>query len=122
VDTSQIRSRRRQGALSSSEAAAELGVCERTLRRYIEAGLIGYHRLPGGHYRIPENSIAAFWARQERRPSARRVATPSTRQAPPVLGTRKRRTPIGTESEDADYDLSDKHLAELRSRVQARAV
>lgn len=124
MGTSQVRSRRtRQSALSSSEAAAELGVCERTLRRYIEAGLIGYHRLPGGHYRIPEDSIAEFWARQDDRRAVRRVAPASTWQAPlPQLVTHRRRTPIGNESEIPDFDLSDEHLAELRSRVRTRAV
>jgi excisionase family DNA binding protein len=91
-------------------------VCERTLRRYIEAGLIGYRRLPGGHYRISEDAIAEFWARQDSRRAARRVARAATRHAPPERGPGKRRAPIGTESEDPDYDLSDEHLAELRAR------
>lgn len=61
--------------LSTGEAASELGVSERTLRRYISAGLIGFRRLPGGHYRIPREAIAEFWSRHSPPPrrSARRM-------------------------------------------------
>ena len=40
--------------LSTREAAALLGVHQRTVRRYIAAGLLGNRKLPGGHYRIPQ--------------------------------------------------------------------
>jgi excisionase family DNA binding protein len=58
--------------LSTSEAAAELGVSERTLRRYITSGLIVYRQLPGGHYRIPREAIDEFW--REHSTSPRRTA------------------------------------------------
>jgi excisionase family DNA binding protein len=50
--------------------ASELGVSERTLRRYIQAGLIGFRRLPGGHYRIPREAIEAFWSEHAPRAAA----------------------------------------------------
>src|ERR1700689_4197732 len=37
--------------LSTSEAAARIGVHERTLRRYLSRGLLAHHRLPGSPYR-----------------------------------------------------------------------
>ncbi len=37
------------------------GVHERTLPRYMSSGLLGCRRLPGGHYRIPEEAIHEFW-------------------------------------------------------------
>jgi excisionase family DNA binding protein len=74
------------GVLSTREAASELGVSERTLRRYISAGLIGFHRLPGGHYRIPAEAITSFWS--EHSPPPRRAA----RRAPLVARPRRART------------------------------
>ena len=47
--------------LTTREAAAALGVHERTLRRYIASGFLACRRLPGGHYRIPEDAIIDFW-------------------------------------------------------------
>ena len=51
--------------LTTREAAAELGVHERTLRRYMSSGLLVYRRLPGGHYRIPEESIRNLWGGED---------------------------------------------------------
>lgn len=95
-------------------------MCERTLRRYIESGRISYHRLPGGHYRIAEQAIAAFWAEHDRRRSARHPARAAARHAPLAPPrTAARRAPLGAQTEDGEYDLSDEHLAELRARVAA---
>jgi excisionase family DNA binding protein len=115
---SQVRSKERLGLLSSTEAAAALGVCERTLRRYIASGAIRCHRLPGGHYRIPEEAIAEFWAEHDRRKQARRHARASARLPvrPPERSTAStRRAALGREQDD-EYDLSPAHLAELRAR------
>jgi excisionase family DNA binding protein len=114
-----FQSDRRRQPLSSSEAARALGVCERTLRRYIASNRIRHHRLPGGYYRIPAEAIDEFWAANEKartpplpdrdergRPAASR--RPVTRRAAP-LG---RAGPRG-------YDLSLEHLAQLRARVTA---
>jgi excisionase family DNA binding protein len=105
-------------SLSSSEAADELGVCERTLRRYIASDRIRHHRLPGGHYRIPAEAIDEFWATNEKA----RAPTPlpdrdehggrSASRRPAA----RRRPPLGRE-QPASYDLSPEHLAELRARV-----
>jgi excisionase family DNA binding protein len=105
--------------LSSSEAADELGVCERTLRRYIASDRIRHHRLPGGQYRIPAEAIDEFWAahQQARAPAkpvqrnSRDAAQPATRRP-----AARRRPPLGTEQPQS-YDLSPEHLAELRARV-----
>ena len=115
---SQTISTGRRGLLSSTEAAAELGVCERTLRRYIASDRIRYYRLPGGHYRIPEEAIAEFWAEHDRAKQARHLARASTarRLGPPQRSkANTRRRAIGRE-EPADYDLSPAHLAEIRAR------
>jgi excisionase family DNA binding protein len=115
---SQVRSNRRLGLLSSTEAAAALGVCERTLRRYIASGRIRCHRLPGGHYRIPQDAITEFWAEHDRLKRAQRSARASARLAvrtPERSAASTRRAALGRER-DGEYDLSPAHLAELRAR------
>jgi len=107
--------------LSSSEAAAELGVCKRTLRRYIASDRIRHHRLPGGHYRIPAEAIEEFWAANEKAsaPGAARVPGGNGGAAEPAArhpAARRRRPPLGREP-PRSYDLSPEHLAELRARV-----
>jgi excisionase family DNA binding protein len=80
--------------LTTREAAAALGVHERTLRRYVSSGLLGCRRLPGGHYRIPEEAIRDLWsagdARSQgvdgRRGPNSRSPTPRARQRRPVPG------------------------------------
>jgi excisionase family DNA binding protein len=78
---------------STSEAAVELGVSERTLRRYITAGLIGYRQLPGGHYRIPREAIDEFW--REHSPSPRRTARRQRLAARPPRARAVRETTAG---------------------------
>jgi hypothetical protein len=41
---------RRGELLTTAQAAAALGVRERTLRRYLSSGLLAFRRLPDGHY------------------------------------------------------------------------
>jgi excisionase family DNA binding protein len=55
---------RPNGALTTTEAAAFLGVSERTLRRYLALGLLPYGRLPGGHYRLLEETLMEFLTRR----------------------------------------------------------
>jgi excisionase family DNA binding protein len=107
--------------LSNSEAAAELGVSERTLRRYIASDAIRHHRLPGGHYRIPAEAIEEFWAAHEkaRAPVSAHVPSGGSDAARPAAHRRpaaRRRPPLGREP-PRSYDLSPEHLAELRARV-----
>jgi excisionase family DNA binding protein len=106
--------------LSSSEAAAELGVCLRTLRRYIASERIRYHRLPGGHYRIPAEAIDEFWAAQDRAANSRRSVREGTRtRQPPERPTAsKRRAALGREEPD-EYDISPSRLAEIRALLAA---
>jgi excisionase family DNA binding protein len=109
----------RRRSLSSSEAAAELGVCERTLRRYIASDRIRHHRLPGGHYRIPAEAIEEFWAANEKARSPARAHVPTERRDTARGAARRqaaRRPPLGRE-QPRGYDLSPEHLAELRARV-----
>lgn len=95
---------RRPGVLSTREAASELGVSERTLRRYINAGLIGFHRLPGGHYRIPAEAIASFWSKhspQPRRADRRAPLVARPRRAPAAgqAGASGRRTRLSASTQ-----------------------
>jgi excisionase family DNA binding protein len=107
---------RAAGPLTVREAAARLGICQRTLRRYMRAERIRYHRLPGGHYRIPEDAIDEFWSRNDPSPPrARRTGAPARRHAKrPSTGRRKA---LGHESPE-DYDLSPAALAELRAQFR----
>jgi excisionase family DNA binding protein len=95
-------------------------VCERTLRRYIASDRIRYHRLPGGHYRIPGEAIAEFWAEHDRRKQARHLARASkVRRLGPQRSTANTRRPAIGREEPEDYDLSPAHLAEIRARFAA---
>jgi excisionase family DNA binding protein len=119
---SESASNGRDRQLTCRQAAAKLGVCEKTLRRYLKAGRVRFHRLPGGHFRIPESAIAEFFSEHEgrrahtapagdrrRRPRSTRRPTP-----PPASGRRPR---LGSEPDD-DYDLSPAALAELRAQFR----
>jgi excisionase family DNA binding protein len=99
--------------LSTSEAAARIGVHERTLRRYLSRGLLA-HRLPGGHYRISEESILSFWLENERRaPHIRRSdadaePVPASRQSHRLTFARSRsprQRRLGETSSMCSYDL-----------------
>lgn len=111
-----VRSRR---PLTSSEAAIELGVCERTLRRYIATDRIRHHRLPGGHYRIPAEAIDEFWAANTKARPPAPAPAPNSGEGVVRVARRpaaRRRPPLGREQSHS-YDLSPEHLAELRARV-----
>lgn len=111
--------------LSTREAAAALGVHERTLRRYMSSGLLGCRRLPGGHYRIPEEAIHEFWGTgdvpvrggRRRQPEAERPSVNASGWASKTRTRRARRPRLGDEDSVAFYDLSPEALAALRARV-----
>jgi excisionase family DNA binding protein len=114
-----------RSVLSAREAALELGVCERTLRRYIAAGRIRHHRLPGGHIRIPVDAIDEFWAQHER-PRSRALQLRSGSSSD-RFGTgaavgcgRRRRRPRLDAPVEREYDLSVEHLAEIRARYTTK--
>ncbi len=65
-----------------------MGVHERTLRRYIALGLLGYRRLPGGHYRIPEEAIVALWGESDDAGRRARRRVPTAQHAGTVKGRR----------------------------------
>jgi excisionase family DNA binding protein len=113
---SQLRPRR---PLSCSEAAVQLGVCERTLRRYIASDRVRHHRLPGGHYRIPAEAIDEFWAANEkaRAPAPHPVHSGGNRELTAHRRPAARRSPPLGREQPRGYDLSPEHLAELRARV-----
>jgi excisionase family DNA binding protein len=108
--------------LTTREAAAELGVHERTLRRYMSSGLLAYQRLPGGHYRIPEESIRNLWAGEDspnldRRRRPQRTDRPSAGvSSSGETSVRRSRRHLDDERADS-YDLSPETLAALRART-----
>ncbi len=113
---SSTRARTHPAPLSTGEAAAELGVHERTLRRYISLGRLRCHRLPGGHYRIPRQAIDEFWHENDAECSPRRSAPPEPSAAPTQRTQRARRQPLSREP--VVYDLSAKRLEALRARYR----
>lgn len=53
---------RRQEFLTVAEAAYFLKVSPKTVRKYIDAGLLPAKRLPWGHFRIARSAIEALLA------------------------------------------------------------
>jgi excisionase family DNA binding protein len=109
--------------LSTGEAAAELGVHERTLRRYIACGQLGYRRLPSGHYRIPREAINEFWRRNAAEEADRKARVAgeahsggSTRQ--PAAPRRSRRPALKHTTRPQTYDLSLERLEALRAQFR----
>jgi excisionase family DNA binding protein len=117
---------RRGEVLTTTQAAAALGVHERTVRRYLSSGLLACRRLPGGHYRIPAEALTEFWhandpsGRRHRHPGRRAGGTPDSPRT-----DRERRSPsrsprsrlrLGEEA-PRDYDLSTSTLRTLRARL-----
>jgi excisionase family DNA binding protein len=51
--------------LRVGQAAAELGVHPKTVRRWLKAGRLRYVRLPGGERRIPRRALDAVLSAQE---------------------------------------------------------
>ena len=108
--------------LSTSEAAARIGVHERTLRRYLSRGLLAHHRLPGSHYRIPEESILNFWRENEghaphiRRSDAEPVLASRQSHRLTLARSRSRSRRLRETSSMTAYDLSPTTLAALRAR------
>jgi excisionase family DNA binding protein len=112
--------------LTTTEAAALIGVHQRTLRRYLALGLLAHHRLPGGHYRIPEESILQFWRENERAAphtgqghmgTERMPGAPRSDRQTHTRSMPSRRRPLGKESPMPSYDLSSATLAALRARL-----
>jgi excisionase family DNA binding protein len=105
------------GALTTREAAAFLGISERTLRRYIALGLLSYGRLPGGHYRLMEETLVEFLARDgSKARAAPNNASPAKQRPRGAPSNAKRARPLGRETALAHYDLSLGALAALRDR------
>lgn len=46
--------------LRMGQAMQRLNVCRKTLRRYINDGYVEAEKLPGGHWRISEDSVDAL--------------------------------------------------------------
>lgn len=109
--------------LTTAQAAASLGVHERTLRRYLSMGLLAHRRLPGGHYRIAEEALAEFWQANEK-PAVHPARVERTGEEPGRESQRRRRSRssrrrllLGEESSPGSYDLSTEALSALRSRL-----
>lgn len=50
---------------TTAELAAEFGLTTKTVRRHIRRGWLRAHRLPDGHYRLPEEAIQRWLRRVE---------------------------------------------------------
>jgi excisionase family DNA binding protein len=112
--------------LTTAQAAATLGVHERTVRRYLSSGLLAGRRLPGGHYRIPAAALAEFWHANDASTGSQERRRPRDRDASdPQRNARERRAPSRSHrgrlqlGQDArrDYDLSAATLRALRARL-----
>lgn len=101
-------------ALKTTEAAAFLGVSERTLRRYLALGLLPYGRLPGGHYRLLEETLVEFLARRGSKDA--RFAANTTNASKQNASRARRLQPFGRGTVAGEYDLSLASLAALRDR------
>lgn len=101
-------------ALKATEAAAFLGVSERTLRRYLALGLLPYGRLPGGHYRLLEETLVEFLARRGSKDA--RFAANTTNASKQNASRARRLQPFGRGTVAGEYDLSLASLAALRDR------
>jgi excisionase family DNA binding protein len=108
------------GALTTTEAAAFLGVSERTLRRYLALGLLTYGRLPGGHYRLMEETLVEFLARHGSKPRYAPNVASAPKQRPGAPSDARRERPRGQGTAAARYDLSLAGLAALRDRHSGR--
>jgi len=108
--------------LSTSQAARELGVSERTLRRYIQSGLIGFRRLPGGHYRIPSEAITEFWSEHAplpRRPGRRAPLGGRPRPRAGKMrtaGATRRRPRLSAQAAPRSYEVPPAQPAAPRTR------
>jgi excisionase family DNA binding protein len=107
--------------LTTREAAASLGVHERTLRRYIASGRLAHRRLPGGHYRIPAEAILDFWAKTDdadlRDQRCVPVPEPASAEASHTARKAGARSPQLRPNDACRYDLSPETLAALRAEV-----
>jgi hypothetical protein len=113
-------------------AAAELGVNERTVRRYIVGGYLGCDVLPGGHYRITDAHIRECRERaldSKRRyrertpapvPASEDAKLPRERRPARHQRPRLRRPALGQQPPPSHFDLSADALARLRSRYAPR--
>lgn len=57
--------------LTTTEAAKRVGVCSRTLLRWLSTGALSGRQTPGGHWRIDEHTLADFMDKCERQGSQR---------------------------------------------------
>jgi hypothetical protein len=133
MSTTATKTAQRTLTHSTAWAAAELGVNERTVRRYIVDGHLGCDVLPGGHYRITEAHIRE--CRQRALDSKRRFrecahgfaardfnpaqAHKPARDLKPARRPRLRRPPLGQEPPPQHFDLSPDALASLRLQYAA---
>jgi hypothetical protein len=84
-------------------------------------GLLGYRRLPGGHYRIPEEALAEFWHVNEQRATLPPRPAPSgggrdrARQPRGRKRSSRRRAALGEQESPPSYDLSMEALSALRT-------
>jgi excisionase family DNA binding protein len=116
---------RRSELLTTAQAAAALEVHERTVRRYMASGLLGFRRLPGGHYRIPVEALDELWQANEPHDERRRPSPSPDRTHNPRRPTRRlHRSPRSPRREvrlgeltPGNYDLSTATLRAVRAHL-----
>jgi hypothetical protein len=111
------RTARKPARHSTSWAAAELGVCKKTVLHYIATGQLNCTTLPGGHFRITDADIRECLGLSQSR-THKRVEEPAT-QPKSKRKPRQRRAPLGVELPTSPLDLSPAALDALRSRYAA---
>jgi hypothetical protein len=104
-------------------AAAELGVNERTVRRYVVAGQLECLVLPGGRYRFTADHIRQCSERalEAKRHPRKRTNEPKADKPRKQRKSRRRRAPLGLEPPPSPFDLSPDALAAVRERYAAAA-
>jgi excisionase family DNA binding protein len=111
--------------VGTREAAAVLGVHERTVRRYIASGALAHRRLPGGHYRIAREAIEALLVHgpsgaTRRRSGSRALGDSIAQPAPRPWARRARSARERADGAAVFYDLSPETLRALRARTEPR--
>ena len=105
-------------------AAVELGVNERTVRRYVCAGVLECAVLPGGHYRFTADHIRQCSERAlelKHHPRKRTNEAAAEKPARNQRKSRRRRPALGLEPPATPLDLSPDALAALREQYAAAA-
>ena len=102
--------------LKPAQAAEALGVSTRTIRRYINSGLLLAYSLPSGHRRIPMTAVEGCLEHGIKRQEAPRPRKSQPSHRPSPAPTLTRRAKLGAEGvTPLFFDTSEDALATLRA-------